>query len=97
MATKDPYIEQLVDRAVAPYRGKLAVAVLEELRELLGDALATHPVVSRLVERGRPHENVLQSDEQERGVGPDDGSRGSGASAPATGVVVPFDKGRGRG
>jgi hypothetical protein len=93
MTTKDPYIERLVDRAVPPYRTRLRAEALEEIRELLGDALATHPIVSQLIERGRPHENVLRSDEHERGASADGNAPDTGAGAPG-GEVVPFDRGR---
>lgn len=49
MGKLDDHIDALVDDTVAPYAAYLSPASMEQLRALLSDALATHPVLSDLV------------------------------------------------
>jgi hypothetical protein len=60
---EDPTIEAELDRALEPYRDLLPAEMLAELRETLGDALATHPVGARLLERVKPPPVVVRSEE----------------------------------
>ena len=49
----DPTIRRHVDRAVAPYAGRLTPEELEQLRNFLATQLAAHPTLSRKVARVR--------------------------------------------
>jgi hypothetical protein len=77
---EDPTLEAELDRALGPYRDLLPPELLEQLRETLADALTTHPVGVRLLERVRPPPTVVQSGEAEKdgaaGEEDDDEARG---------------------
>jgi hypothetical protein len=64
-AEEDPVIETQLERALAPYRDMVPAEVLEEMRALLSDALATHPTLAPLVQRLRPAKHVASSREVE--------------------------------
>ncbi len=70
----DPALEAELARALDPYRDLLTPELQDELREILADALTTHPVGSRLLERLRPP----VSGEVERESAPGDGDEGAG-------------------
>jgi hypothetical protein len=55
---KEAQIEAQVERAMAPYRDMLPPEALAEMREMLSDFLATHPVAVRLMARLRPAPTV---------------------------------------
>ncbi len=65
----DPVLEAELDRALAPYRGLVSDEVLAQLRETLGDALASHPVGSLLLDRTRPPPVVVKSGEVAKDAG----------------------------
>jgi hypothetical protein len=52
--TDDALLEAQVERAMAPYVDMLPPEALDEMRAILSDFLATHPVASRLMARLRP-------------------------------------------
>jgi len=68
MGQRDAFLDGIVEKALDPYRHRVAPDVLQRMRELLADALATHPVASRLVDRGRPRDANDQSDDFEKGT-----------------------------
>lgn len=87
MGARDEFFEEILDRTVAPYRALVAPDVLEMMREMLACTFATHPVVSRLVDRARPRTGIQKSDDYEAGTleprggadsSGDDGSKGRG-------------------
>lgn len=47
-------LEAQLERAMAPYKDILPPEALAEMRAMLSDFLATHPVASRLMARLRP-------------------------------------------
>lgn len=57
----DTVLDAQVERALDPYRRILSPATLEVFRAFLADALITHPVGSRLLDRVRPRVAPLQS------------------------------------
>lgn len=59
--TGDPVLEEQIDRALEPYRAVLSPATLAVFRAFLADALTTHPVGARLLDRVRPRVAPLQS------------------------------------
>src|SRR5262245_2801914 len=58
---EDPVLEAELDRALRPYRDLLPPEMLRHFRETLADALTTHPVGSRLLERVKPPPVVAKS------------------------------------
>lgn len=68
MAARDEVIEAEADRALAPYRGLLPAEALEDMREVLIEALTVHPVLSAYMERARPR--VSTELQERRGRGP---------------------------
>ncbi len=77
---EDPIIRAQVDRAVAPYREKLSAEAIEEMRNVLAVQLASHPVLSRMVQRVRPPPVVHRSDDilKEGEAAPDDAKTSTG-------------------
>ncbi len=49
----DPIVEAEVERAISPYVGLLPPEVLKTMREVLEDALTTHPVAMKLIDHLR--------------------------------------------
>lgn len=78
---EDALIEAQVERALAPYRGMVAPEALAEMRDVLTDVLATHPVAVRLMARLRERATVQVSGP----VGLED-AVGESASARKTGT-----------
>lgn len=58
----DPLLEAEVERAVAPYRGKVSAEMLDHYRDRLREALLFHPVGRRLLNRVRPVPTLQNSD-----------------------------------
>ncbi len=54
--TRDPFREEVVERAVKRYEGVLPPEAVDEMRRVLHETLATHPVGSTLLERARPRQ-----------------------------------------
>jgi hypothetical protein len=54
LAEAEAFVEERVQRALAPYRGKFPPAVLEEYADDLRCHLLTHPVACRMLARIRP-------------------------------------------
>lgn len=63
---EDPTLHAELERALEPYRELLPPEMLEHFRETLADALTTHPVAARLLERVRPPPVVAISGEAEK-------------------------------
>ncbi|AGP34093.1 hypothetical protein [Sorangium cellulosum] len=57
----DPYLDEVVERALAPYRGIASRDVIEAMRELLVEALTEDEVGRDLLERARPRAAPLGS------------------------------------
>ncbi|HTN90441.1 MAG TPA: hypothetical protein VL242_42495 [Sorangium sp.] len=57
----DPFLDEVVERALAPYRGLAPRELLEAMRELLIEALTEDEVGRDLLERARPHATPLGS------------------------------------
>lgn len=57
----DDMIELLLDRALAPYRGKFDVERLQAVRDALGDVLAAHPAARATVRSLLPDAAVEES------------------------------------
>lgn len=55
-ALTEAFVEEHVQRALAPYRGRFPPELLEHFAEELRELLFTHPVASRVLSRVRPHE-----------------------------------------
>jgi hypothetical protein len=51
----DPFLDEVVERALAPYRGTAPRELLETMREMLVEALTEDEVGRDLLERARPH------------------------------------------
>jgi len=68
MGARDAFLAAIVDNAVEPYRALVAPDVFERMRELMTQALATHPVASRLVDRARPRTDNTGSDDFAQGT-----------------------------
>lgn len=60
-ATDDPYLDEIVERTLAPYRGIASHDVIETMRELLVEALTEDEVGRDLFERARPRAAPLGS------------------------------------
>lgn len=60
---EDPALRAELERALEPYRELLPPEMLQHFRETLADALTTHPVAARLLERVRPQPVVVASGE----------------------------------
>lgn len=58
MATREEYIEGLIDREVAPYAEALEPATMKQLRCLLRDLYTTHPVMNQIVGEGAPDDRA---------------------------------------
>jgi len=56
------FVEEHVQRALAPYRHAFAPGVLAELEEELRCFLLTHPVASRMLARIRPRSGAFTDD-----------------------------------
>ena len=67
---EDPALRAELERALEPYREVLPPEMLQHFRETLADALTTHPVAARLLERVRPPPVVDASGELERAGAP---------------------------
>jgi hypothetical protein len=57
----DAFIEEHVERALAPYRGVLPPEVLSAFADELWIFLTTHPVAERMLSRIRPREVLATS------------------------------------
>jgi len=77
----DPLLDAEVERAIAPYRGKVSGEMLAYYRERLREALLFHPVGRRLLNRARPVPALQNSDELV-GRGP---NAGQAAATPQAG------------
>ena len=62
--TSVPFLDEVVEKALAPYRDSLPEEALEAMRQVLGDVLATEPLACQLVSRARPRKVPLQSGDQ---------------------------------
>jgi hypothetical protein len=67
LTTRDAIIDDLADRALARYVGRVPPETLAVMRLEIIDALETHPDAARLVDRLVPRAPALHSDELERG------------------------------
>ena len=63
LAAAEGFVEERVQRALAPYRGMLSPAVLEEYADDLRCFLLTHPAASRMLARIRPRAQRSSSGE----------------------------------
>lgn len=61
----DPTLEAELDRALDPFRDRIAPDLLAAMRETLADVLTTHPVGARLLARVRPPPAVARSGDVE--------------------------------
>ncbi|XXX77807.1 hypothetical protein WMF30_03405 [Sorangium sp. So ce134] len=57
----DPFLDEVVERALAPYRGIAPRELLETMREMLVEALTEDEVGRDLLERARPRAAPLGS------------------------------------
>jgi hypothetical protein len=53
-ASTDPWVLAQIERAVAPYVGKLPAQEIEWMRKQLAEAVSEKPSLSRLLRRARP-------------------------------------------
>lgn len=60
----DPFLDEVVEEALAPYRAALSEDLLEAMRRVLEDTLATEPLARQLLSRARPRAVPLQSGDQ---------------------------------
>ncbi|AUX24984.1 uncharacterized protein SOCEGT47_055250 [Sorangium cellulosum] len=74
----DPFLDEVVERALAPYRGVAQPELLEIMRELLVEALTEDEVGRDLVERARPRAAPLGSGVQARDGGAEPGRKAGG-------------------
>jgi hypothetical protein len=81
----DPWIAAQIDKAVAPYVGRLSAGEIAWMREQLAETLAGDEHAARLAHRARPV-RVERSGEVRRG-GPAYGDEG--ASLPTLPLVAP--------
>ena len=68
MATRGPgdaYVDEVVERALAPYADKVPAAVLEEMRAAMREDLLAHPLSAKLINRLRPRPALPHSDDIE--------------------------------
>jgi hypothetical protein len=65
-ATDDPFLDEIVERTLAPYRGIAPPEVLGAMRELLVEALTEDEVGRDLFERARPRAAPLGSGTEAR-------------------------------
>ncbi len=64
---REPVLDALVERALAPYRDLLPAATIAVMREELELAYTTHPVAARLIARIRERAPTVESEELVRG------------------------------
>lgn len=50
---EDPVLDERIEHAIAPYRGRLTPEALDEARRLLAVMLTTHPVLAPLLDQVR--------------------------------------------
>jgi hypothetical protein len=62
----DPFIEEHVERALAPYRGVWPPEVLSEFADEIRIFLLTHPVAERALSRIRPRKVLAASDDVQK-------------------------------
>ncbi|XXT19277.1 hypothetical protein WME94_54540 [Sorangium sp. So ce429] len=75
----DPFLDEIVERTLAPYRGIAPPELLEAMRELIVEALTEDEVGRDLLERARPHATPLGSGVETReGAGAPQRRAGSG-------------------
>jgi hypothetical protein len=55
-ALTEAFVEEHVQRALAPYRGRFPPELIEHFAEELRELVLTHPVASRILSRVRPHQ-----------------------------------------
>jgi hypothetical protein len=55
-ALTEAFVEEHVQRALAPYRGRFPPELIEHFAEELRELVFTHPVASRILSRVRPHQ-----------------------------------------
>ena len=80
----DPVLDAELARALDPYRALLSPELFAELEETLADALTTHPVGSRLLDRLRPPPALVASGEVEKdGQAPSDADEVEGKNGAA--------------
>ncbi|MBK8259621.1 MAG: hypothetical protein IPK82_44065 [Polyangiaceae bacterium] len=60
---KDDFLEAEVQRALAPYRGRVSAQELAALEEVVRDTLANDPVAVNLLRAARPRAVPQQSDQ----------------------------------
>ncbi|MEJ7729869.1 MAG: hypothetical protein WKG00_11675 [Polyangiaceae bacterium] len=78
----DPFMDEVLDRAVAPYVSLVPPDVLELMRDALREDLLANPTSAKLINRLRPRPELAQSDDVEvpftQTPGMKPGSEGSG-------------------
>ncbi|KYF74764.1 hypothetical protein BE11_51040 [Sorangium cellulosum] len=57
----DPFLDEIVERALAPYRALAPRELLDAMREMLVEAITEDEVGRDLLERARPHATPLGS------------------------------------
>lgn len=62
-ASLDPLLEAEIERATAPYRGKVSPELFAHYQDRLREALLLHPVGRRLLNRVRPLPDLQKSDD----------------------------------
>ncbi|WP_437295424.1 hypothetical protein [Sorangium sp. So ce426] len=60
-STNDPFLDEVVERGLAPYRGKVSPEQLETMREMLVEALIEDEVGRDLLDRARPRATPIGS------------------------------------
>ncbi len=87
--TEDPIVREAVDRAVAPFVGKVTPGYLAAMRAAIADMLVTHPATEELIRslRERAPQQKSEAALIERGDGPGGGERVEhvGEAAPGAG------------
>ena len=63
----EPFVEEKLDRALAPYAGLLPPEVLADFRGTLADFMTSHPPMARMLARLRPRPAVDVSGDQPTG------------------------------
>lgn len=61
----DAFMDEVLDRAMAPYIDLVPADVLVFMRDALREELLAHPVSAKLINRLRPRPDMAQSDDIE--------------------------------
>jgi hypothetical protein len=80
---RDPYVQETIEKALAPYAGVAPPDLLLAMRAMLEDAMTTHPYAVGIVKQLRARRPPVATEEGVRGGGgrAPDGKAGSGGGA----------------